>query len=79
MTINAPPVRATVGMPPAAPLSTPTQALRADQAPNVTRTETRVLAARVIAFGGTLALTAVGGFEMAMVVSTGGSSSSKRR
>ena len=72
MNIHAPSAGAPVGMPPAAPLSTPTQHLDAVPARGPTPASRRVLAARVVAFGGTLLLTALGAYEMAMVVSAGG-------
>lgn len=61
-----------LAMPPPAPLSTPTQDLRALLDARRLPTPFRVTVARVIAFGGAGLVTAAGGYEMVQVVSSGG-------
>lgn len=61
------------GMPPAQPLATPIQSLRqVPQAQACPAVPLRVLFARIVAFGGAVAMAGFGAWEMNGVVSTGG-------
>jgi membrane glycosyltransferase len=60
------------GMPPRAPLDMPVQNLRQAPAAKRKRATRRVVAARLLTFGGAAALTAGGAYEMTQVVSVGG-------
>ena len=72
VTARAPHLGLTGPVPPGAPLAMPTQDLRATSFPRRPPPALRTRAARLVTFGGGLAMTGLGGWQMMRVVEAGG-------